>query len=53
MDDIHVVAAIVTLALHSPEHERTQKALVVTRADIPTSTHDFLAETLPTSRSVV
>ena len=42
MDDIHVVAAILTLALHSAEHGRTQKAGPERRQNVWKDYRDFL-----------
>jgi hypothetical protein len=52
MDDIHVVAAILTLALHSAEHGRTQKAGTEHRQNVWKDYRNFLQELEKSDHSI-
>ena len=52
MDDIHVVAAILTLALHSGEHGRTQKAGPEHRQNVWKDYRNFLQELEKSDHSI-
>jgi hypothetical protein len=52
MDEIHVVAAILTLALHSAEHRRTQKAGTEHRQNVWKDYRNFLQELEKSNHSI-
>ena len=52
MDAIHVVAALLTLALHSGEHGRTQKAGTDHRQNVWKDYRNFLQELEKSDHSI-